>query len=77
MKSSWLKGHSDKEARTNKVLSYRTALNELKEILERDYKRKESVRDYGAPGWEYRQVAVNERNQAIDDIIELITIKEK
>lgn len=76
MDSRWIRGHSDPEARKKKVLNYRPAMNDLKEILERDFKKKESVRDYDTPNWEYRQVAVNEYNQVVDDIIKLITIKE-
>ena len=77
MHINWIKGHeADKEYRKKKVLSYRPALNDLKEILERDYKKKECLRDYGEPNWELRQVAVNEYNQVLEDIIKLITIEE-
>lgn len=76
MNSAWVKGYEDKVARKKQVLNYRPALNELKEILERDYKKKQSVRDYGEPGWELRQIAVNEYNQVLEDVLKLIDIKE-
>lgn len=76
MKSVWLKGLNGeaREKRKQEVLGYRNVFDELKEILERDYKKKDSVRDYETPNWEYRQVAVNEYNQVIDDLLKLITL---
>lgn len=76
MKQSWLKGTptSDVEARKKRIQSFKPAFNELKEILETEYAKKQSDRDYGKPGWEYRQIAVNEYNQALKDILELINL---
>ena len=68
MDSRWLKNNTKEE-----VLGYRNALDALKEILETDFKKKEAVRDY-SPGWEYKQVAVNEYNQVLTDILKLITV---
>lgn len=68
MDSRWLKRNTKEE-----VLGYRNALDALKEILETDFKKKEAVLDY-SPGWEYKQVAVNEYNHALSDLIKLITI---
>ena len=79
MKSVWLKGYStseSKEARKQQVRSFQVAFDELKKILESDYKKKDSVRDYEVPGWEHRQIAANEYNQVLDDVLKLITIKE-
>lgn len=79
MKSVWLAGFSskeDKERRTQQIKSFKPAFEELKSILEQEFKRKESVRDYDVPNWEYRQIAVNEYNQVLRDVIDLITIKE-
>ena len=76
MNTNWLKGHADKEKRKKEVLGYRTALEDLKEILERDYLKKEAVRDYETPNWELRQIAVNEYNQALTDILNLIDMKD-
>ena len=75
MHSAWMKGYKDKEARRKEIMGYRNGFDELKEILERDFKKKENVRDYGDPQWIHRQVAVNEYNQALDDLLKLITIK--
>ena len=75
MHSSWVKGYKDKQARIKEVMGYRPAFNSLTEIIERDFKKKEAVRDY-SPGWEYKQIAVNEYNQALDDLMKLLDIKE-
>ncbi len=56
------------------VLRFRPALEALKEILETDFEKKEAVRDY-SPGWEYKQIAVNEYNSVLQDILKLITIE--
>lgn len=79
MQSNWIKGLKgpEKEARIKEVLGYRNAFDALKEILEQEVKKKPSVRDYDVPNWETRQVAVNEYNQAIDDLIKLITLEKE
>lgn len=76
MKAVWLKGLKGeaRKQRQQEVLGYRNAFNELKQILEQEYKKKSSVRDYDTPNWEYRQVAINEYNQVLDDLLKLITI---
>ncbi len=71
MDHRWTKNHTKEE-----VLGYRNAMDALKEILLADFKKKEAVRDY-SPGWEYRQIAVNEYNQALDDLIKFITIEKE
>lgn len=76
MKSVFFKGHKDKEVRTKELLSYRNAFDDLKEILEREY-RKKPVRDYSDPNWVHRQIAVNEYNAVLDDIINLITLEKE
>lgn len=70
MDSRWLKSGRTKE----EVKRFRVALDALKEILETDFLKKEAVRDY-SPGWEYKQIAVNEYNQVISDILKLVTIE--
>ena len=79
MQSTWLKGlkGQEKERRKAEVLGYRNAFDSLKEILEHDFKKKESVRDYAVPNWELRQVAVNEYNQVLEDLLKLITINKE
>lgn len=77
MHSIWLKGHKDKEARKQQVQSAQWAFDLLKEVLEREFRKKENVRDYTDPQWVHKQVAVNEYNQALDDLLSLLTTKEK
>lgn len=79
MKSIWLKGlsGSEKEKRKAEVLGYRNAFDALKEILEQNFKKKEAVRDYEVPNWELRQVAVNEYNQVLDDMLKVITLNKE
>ena len=74
MHSAWLKGHKDKEARKEQVKSASWAFDLLAEVLEKEFRRKENVRDYDSPNWEYRQVAVNEYNAALDEILKLIKL---
>lgn len=78
MQSVWLRGvdNKDRERRKAEVLSYRNAFDDLREILERNYLKKESVRDY-SPGWEYKQIGVNEYNAALDDLLNLIDLNHK
>ena len=78
MQAVWLRGvkDSDRERRKKEVLSYRNAFDDLREILEQHYVRKEAVRDY-SPGWEYKQIAVNEYNAALDDLLNLIDLNQK
>lgn len=79
MLSVWVKGYKteEKEKRKSEVLGYRNAFDDLKRILEQEYKRKNSVRDYEVPNWELRQVSVNEYNQVLDDIFKLITLSKE
>jgi len=77
MQSVWFKGHRNKEERRKEILGYRNAFDALKEILEQEFKKKAADRDY-SPGWAERQIAVNEYNAAIDDLLTLINVdKEK
>ena len=78
MQAVWLRGvkDSERERRKQEVLSYRNAFDDLREILEQHYVRKEAVRDY-SPGWEYKQIAHNEYNAALDDLLNLIDLNQK
>lgn len=78
MQAVWLRGVKDSERnqRKQEVLSYRNAFDDLREILEQHYVRKEAVRDY-SPGWEYKQIAVNEYNAVLDDLLNLIDLSAK
>ena len=76
MLTRWLKGHTNREERLQEISSYKKALADLKEILDRDY-RKSPCRDYSDPNWAYRQIAINEYNQVLDDVIKLISLEPK
>lgn len=72
MDSRWIKaGHTREE-----VKGMKSTLDALKEILETDFVKKESVRDY-SHGWEYKQIAVNEYNAVLQDILKLVTIEKE
>jgi hypothetical protein len=70
MDSRWIKAGFTRE----EVKGMKNTLDALKEILESDFLKKDSVRDY-SPGWEYKQIAVNEYNSVLQDIIKLVTIE--
>lgn len=76
MNNLWFKDASDKEKRKKQVRTYKPVLDDLVSILEKEVKKKENVRDYDKPNWELRQIAVNEYNQALTDLINLIKIKD-
>jgi hypothetical protein len=69
MDSRWIKNGYTKE----ELLAYRNAFDALKEILDKEITKKSAVRDY-APGWEHKQIAVNEWNAAIEELTKLITL---
>ncbi len=71
MNVRWSKAGYTKE----EVDRFRPALEALKEILETDFLKKEAVRDY-SPGWEYKQIAVNEWNSALESVIKLLKIED-
>ena len=79
MKMYWLKGHTktqeQKEKRKAQVLTYRNAFDDLREVILDQFAKQEAVREYG-PGWEYKQIAANEYNRALDDLLSLIQINE-
>ena len=70
MNVRWSKAGYTKE----EVDRFRPALEALKEILETDFLKKEAVRDY-SPGWEYKQIATNEYNAVLSDVIKLLTVE--
>ena len=78
MQAVWLKGlkGEERERRKAEVLSYRNAFDSLREILEQHYLKKDAVRDY-SPGWEYKQIAVNEYNAVLEDLLNLIDLQPK
>lgn len=77
MHSAWLRGFKDKEARKKQVQGAQWALELLKEVLEVEFKKEQNVRDYSDPQWVHKQIAVNEYNQVLDDVIKLITFNKE
>jgi len=78
MRAIWFKGcktAEQKERRRQELLSYRNAFDDLAKILEQGYKPKDSVRDYSSPNWMAEQIAVNEYNAVLKDILDLIKIE--
>lgn len=78
MQAKWFSGlnGTDRDRRKSEVMGYRNAFDDLKQIIEQHYLKRDAVRDYSL-GWEYKQVAVNEYNAVIDDILNLIDLKPK
>lgn len=77
MHSIWFKGSKNKEARRKEVMGYRNSFDALREILERDFKKKENVREYSDPQWVHKQIAVNEYNQALEDLLKIINLEKE
>jgi hypothetical protein len=77
MHSAWFRGTKDKEARRKEIMGYRNGFDALREILDRDFKKKENVREYGDPQWVHKQMAVNEYNQALEDLLKIITLEKE
>lgn len=78
MQSAWFKGCKTQEEREDvrkKVANYRTAFEHLKEVIEDHMVKKPSVRDYDTDNWMARQIATNEYNAAIDDLLKLIDLE--
>lgn len=67
MDSRWGKIGVTKEDFKN----YKNAFDSLSEFITKELKKKEAVRDY-SPGWEHKQIAVNEYNQVLEDILKII-----
>lgn len=78
MHSVWIKGFRGdaKDKRIKEVMNYRNAFEDLTDVIEQTLQRKHAVRDYG-PGWAEKQIAVNEYNAALDDILNLIDLNRK
>ncbi len=78
MHSVWIKGFKGdaKDNRIKEVMNYRNAFEDLTDVIEQTLQRKDAVRDY-SPGWAEKQIAVNEYNAALDDILNLIDLNRK
>ena len=65
-----------KEARRKQVLGYRNTFDDLKEILV-TLQNDVGIPDYTSPSWAFEQAHSNGFNQALERVINLITIKDK
>lgn len=76
MNSYWIGGLTGeaKEKRIRQVKGYKEALADLEKILKEHYLKDDEYRDYSDPGWMANQIARNERNAVIKDILKLIDI---
>ena len=75
MKTVWFKGIKGVEAkgkREREIVSYTSAFDARKEILEEET----STPDYDWPSWAHKQADQNGYNRAIRKVISIITIKE-
>lgn len=72
--NDWFIGAKTEEERENirtRLKGYKNTFSELTVLLER--RRKDpAVTDYDTPGWANRQIAVNEYNRALDDLLKLL-----
>lgn len=71
MDSRWTKGYEGeaKELRKKEVLSYNKGFSELKAILEKEFKGPDHNYD---DGWAIRQMAINEYNRVLKDMLKII-----
>ncbi len=74
--SLWFKGlntKAEKEQRVKELQSYKRAFEELTALLE-SKKKPSSCRNYTNPNWQVEQIATNEYNAAIADVLALINL---
>ena len=79
MDSRWFddcKTPEDKEKRKKELKAWKTAFENLENLLNKYFKKKPAVRDYEQTNWMAKQIAVNEYNSVLDDILKLIKEKE-
>lgn len=76
MHSAWLRGYKDKKARAEQIKSAAWAFGLLREVLEREFHKKENYRDYSDPNWANKQIAISEYNAALDDLLMLLDLED-
>lgn len=78
MHHAWTKGlkGDKKEERVAQVTAYKTAFDDLGEVIRATLKKRESDRNYNE-GWANRQIAANEYNAALEDILRIIDLNHK
>ena len=75
MNQSWYTDRKqDKEQRKAEVMAYKNAFDDLTEVIKKNYVKKAAVRKYDTDNWHIQQIAVNEYNAVIDDILNLIDL---
>lgn len=74
MDARWIKGTQGeaKEKRLKELKSYSKAFGELEEMLSKHFLKDGECRNYSSPNWMAEQIALNERNSVIRDIIKFI-----
>jgi len=79
MHHGWTKGlkGAEKEARKKQVLQYRNAFDDLLTMIRSELTKKQADRDYTTDGWVHRQIASNEYNAAIEDVVKLMNLNHK
>lgn len=65
------KTQEEKEARKKQLESFRPAFEELSKILE-SKRIPPANRNYSETGWMEKQIAINEYNSALDDLLKLM-----
>ncbi len=78
MLTAWTKGYKgdEKKARVEQVLGYSSYFTDLEQVIRSHLLKKDADRKYDE-GWSTRQVAVNEYNAAVEDILRLINLNHK
>ena len=74
MKEKWftgLKTKAERENRRTQFKTYKPAFDELEKLLIK-MKHPSACRNYSEAGWVHKQIAVNERNNTIDEVLDLI-----
>lgn len=79
--NAWTHGLTESEAKEIKelVVSSKYVLSELERVLTKKKleSRNESTQDYDCPNWAYKQADTCGYRRALQDVINIITIKEK
>jgi hypothetical protein len=80
MKTEWFKGLQppEVEAMKKSVFGSKIVLDKLIEICYNRSQALKSVResDYDSPSWAFKQAHKNGYTQALDDLVEILTLKE-
>lgn len=78
MHVAWIKKaktKADKEERQKEIRGYKNAFDEAIEVLE-ELKEEMSLVDYDSPSWAYKQADINGANRKLQQIIDILNLKE-